>query len=226
MTGPNVEDLQIYLDDHLLVVNKPAGLPTLVDGYHPEALYLVGVLKQHYSPLWVVHRLDRDTSGVILFARSAEAHRRLNTQFENHTVEKTYHAVICGLPEWEEKSVRMPLRPDGDRRHRTVIDHRRGKSSLTDLLVLQRFRHHALIQALPHTGRPHQIRAHLAAIHLPIACDLLYGGLPLAGMDRAALHAVTLQLTHPFSGEPLVFSAPYPQDFQEALQNLNSALQE
>ena len=224
LTELQVENLLLYIDEHLLVTNKPAGLPTLVDGYHSEAPYLLGTLIQQFGKLWVVHRLDRDTSGVIVFARTAEAHRHLNAQFEHHTTEKIYHAIVCGVPEWHEKSIRQPLLPDGDRRHRTIIDHRRGKPALTELLVMERFQHNALIQAVPRTGRPHQIRAHLAAIGFPIACDTLYGGSPLLGIDRAALHAVTLRLTHPFTEEQLKFTAPYPSDFLETITKLQSDL--
>ncbi len=219
-----MEDLLLFLDEHLLVANKPAGLPTLVDGYNSEAPYLLGTLIQQFGKLWVVHRLDRDTSGVIAFARTAEAHRHLNAQFEVHSTVKIYHAIVCGVPEWHEKIIRQPLRPDGDRRHRTVIDHRRGKQALTELLVLDRFHRHTLIQAVPRTGRPHQIRAHLAAIGFPIAGDVLYGGSPLPRIERVALHALTLRLTHPFSDAPQDFSAPYPLDFLESIKKLQSSI--
>jgi RluA family pseudouridine synthase len=217
---PSPESLLLFQDEALLVVSKPAGLPTLVDGYHPEAPYLVGLLKGTYGPLWVVHRLDRGTSGVILFARTAEAHRALNRAFEKRQVLKTYHALAQGEPTWESRTVRLPLRADGDRRHRTIVDHKGGKPAETDLSVLERFHSHALLQAIPRTGRPHQIRAHLAALGHPLACDALYGGAPLEGLDRPALHACSLKLPHPLSGEEIEFTAPYPEDLDQALQRM------
>ena len=217
---PSPESLPLFQDEALLVVSKPAGLPTLVDGYHPEAPYLVGLLKGAYGPLWVVHRLDRGTSGVIVFTRTAEAHRALNRAFEKRQVLKTYHALAQGDPTWESRTVRLPLRADGDRRHRTIVDHKKGKPAETDLKVLERFHSHALLQAIPHTGRPHQIRAHLAALRHPLACDALYGGAPLEGLDRPALHAYSLKLPHPLSGEEIEFTALYPEDLDQALQRM------
>ncbi len=214
----------LYVDDHLLVVSKPAGLPTLVDGYHSEAPFLVGILKETYPVLWVVHRLDRQTSGVIVFARTAAAHRLLNTQFEKRQALKTYHALVQGLPVWDSKSTHLPLRADGDRRHRTVVDHRRGKPAETDLLVLECFDHIALLQVTPHTGRTHQIRAHLAALGHPIVSDPLYGGGDLPGLPRLGLHAFSLKLFHPDSNEEMVFTASYPEDIAQAVNLLRLAI--
>jgi len=210
----------LYVDDHLLVVSKPAGLPSLVDGYHPKAPYLTGILKETYPALWVVHRLDRQTSGVIVFARTAAAHRDLNTQFEQRRAVKTYHALVQGLPAWDSRSIRLPLRADGDRRHRTVVDHQRGKPAETDLLVLERFDQVALLRATPHTGRTHQIRAHLAAVGHPIVSDPLYGGAELSGLPRLGLHAYSLRLFHPGSKDEMEFIAPYVEDMVQAIDSL------
>lgn len=210
----------IFVDDHLLVVSKPAGLPTLVDGYHPEAPFLAGILKETYPALWVVHRLDRQTSGVIVFARTAAAHRLLNTQFEQRQAVKTYHALVWGVPAWDSRSIHQPLHADGDRRHRTVVDNQRGKPAETDLLVLERFDHFTLLQATPHTGRTHQIRAHLAALGHPIVSDPLYGGAELPSLPRLGLHAYSLKLFHPASGEEMEFTAVYPEDFEQAIHRL------
>jgi tRNA pseudouridine32 synthase/23S rRNA pseudouridine746 synthase len=214
----------LFVDDHLLVVSKPAGLPTLVDGYHPEAPFLAGILKETYPALWVVHRLDRQTSGVIVFARTAAAHRLLNTQFEQRQAAKTYHALVQGVPTWDSQNVRLPLRPDGDRRHRTVVDPQRGKPAETDLLVLECFEQHALLQATPHTGRTHQIRLHLAALGHPIVSDPLYGGTELPGLPRLGLHAYLLRLFHPASGEQIEFTASYPEDLEQAINVLRQEI--
>lgn len=222
-------NLALYLDDSLLVVNKPAGLPTLVDGYQRDAPYLAGVLSQAYGRVWVVHRLDKDTSGVIVFARTAQAHRDLNTQFEQRRASKVYHALVTGLPDWDERTISLPLRPNGDRRHRTVVDPQNGKPALTELRLLERYGGYALVEAIPHTGRTHQIRAHLTAAGHPLIADGLYqlpGEKPsgsvedFAPIDRLGLHARSLLITHPLTREELRFEAPYPQDFAQAMEQL------
>jgi len=219
----------LYRDPYLLAVNKPAGLLTLPDGYQRAAPCLIDLLKQQFDRVWVVHRLDRDTSGVIMFALTAEVHRALNLAFDSHAVAKTYHALVDGTPEWDEQVVDLPLRPDGDRRHRTVIDRAHGKPAVTRVRVLERFAQQALLEARPETGRTHQIRSHLAALGLPLIGDALYGGAgspasisraALVSIRRAALHAYALEFIHPVTRAPLVLAAPYPDDFVLALQRL------
>ena len=209
----------LWVDEALLVVNKPPGLPVLPDGYHPEAPYLRGILEPLYERLWTVHRLDKETSGVVVLARSAAAHRHLNTQFQEHHTGKLYHALVVGTPDWEEVLVEAPLLPDGDRRHRTIVS-AQGKPAQTGLRVLQRFNGCSLVQAAPRTGRTHQVRAHLAHLGHPILGDRLYGGGEGAILGRTGLHAWSLELAHPASGEVMKFSAPYPEDFQRALREL------
>jgi RluA family pseudouridine synthase len=226
----------LYLDEDLLVANKPAGLPALPDGYHPDAPYLKGELERTYGRLWTVHRLDRETSGVTVLARNAATHRSLNGQFDSRQVEKIYHALTAGVPEWDEKTVSAPLRPDGDRRHRTVIDVHSGKPAETVFRVLRRFSDFALIEAIPHTGRTHQIRVHLAFLGLPLVGDTLYGGPPelpqispaFAGtgipvLARVGLHAWSLAFRHPVRLEMVRFMAPYPADLALALEKLRNS---
>ncbi len=211
----------LFSDEQLLAVDKPAGLPTLPDGYDKSAPCLVNLLKQQVGRVWVVHRLDKDTSGVILLARSAAVHRALNIAFDSRAVAKIYHAIVIGVPSWGEDLIDLPLRPDGDRRHRTVIDRQRGKPAVTRLRVIERFGQLTLIEARPETGRTHQIRAHLAAIDLPLAGDALYNSKDAPALiARTALHACTIELEHPVTHQLLHVEAPHPPDFTQALLQL------
>jgi RluA family pseudouridine synthase len=228
----------IWCDESLLVINKPAGLLTLPDGYDPNVPHLKIVLAPEYDPLWIVHRLDRQTSGVIVLARNASAHRNLNTQFQDRRVTKIYHALVAGSPDWDHKTADLPLRVNIGRRHRTVVDHRKGKSSITKFKVLERFGGDCLLEASPLSGRRHQIRVHLAVQGLPIIGDDLYGNddqVPKSNLDnslqgftqserlllhRTGLHAKSIQLSHPVSNQLSLFEAPYPEDFSRALESL------
>ncbi len=214
----------LWADASLLVINKPAGLRSLPDGYDPARPHVRLLLEPQFGRLWMVHRLDKETSGVLLLARSAAAHRALNTLFERHQVRKWYHAIAAGTPDWQEQTVDLPLRPNGDRRHRTVVDPIHGKPAVTHLRLLQRFSSASLVEAQPETGRTHQIRSHLAASGLPILGDALYGGptLPELPVDFLALHAFALELTHPESRQMMRFEAPYPLAFQSAITWLRS----
>jgi len=232
MNEANTDELTvIFSDEHIVVVDKPAGLPTLPDGYDKAAAHLAQVLAPQFGRIWIAHRLDRGTSGVMVVARTAEAHRSLNMQFDGREVRKAYHALVVGEPPWEEYAVRFPLRPDGDRKHRTVVDHGKGKPAVTHLRVLERYDAYALVEARPETGRTHQIRAHLAAIGLPLVADVLYqtlrgtasaqadwrdiGG---GGLQRVALHSRLIAFDQPITGKRLQFEAPYPTDFEAALK--------
>jgi len=217
-------------DPHLLAVDKPAGMLALPDGYDPSQPHLRAVLEPGYGRLWIVHRLDRHTSGVLVLARTAEAHRNLNTQFAEHKVEKIYHAVIAGSPDWETTAVDLPLRVGVGRWKRTAVDPERGVPAMTRLRVIERGlwggKACCLVEARPATGRTHQIRAHLYALGHPILGDPLYGTgetLPDCAA-RLLLHALSLRLAHPHTGESLHLEAPYPADFLAALKAMNAGL--
>src|SRR5437867_12169224 len=119
----------LHEDEHLLVLDKPAGLPVLPDGWEKDAPYLVKILEDQYGRIFIVHRLDKITSGVMVFARDAETHRALNIQFESHQAEKTYHALVEGHPKWDEKIAKHPLRANVGHKHRTMVDDKNGKHS-------------------------------------------------------------------------------------------------
>jgi len=208
----------LYQDEQILAVNKPAGLSVLAEGWQKDADYLVKVLEAQVGKIWVAHRIDKTTSGVLLFARTAEAHRSLNIQFEKHQVEKIYHALVNGAPKWEEKVTKFPLRVNVGHKHRTMVDNREGMKAETHFKVLRRGAQVSLLQASPMTGRTHQIRVHAYALGFSLLGDSLYSAPPTDLIARPALHAYTLTATHPVSGERVTFSAPYPKDFEGALR--------
>ncbi len=210
----------LYRDEVLLVVNKPGGLATIPEGWAPDAPNLRSLLEADWGRLWVVHRLDKVTSGVLVFARNAEAHRALNRAFEARTVVKVYHALVCGQPSWERRIAHHPLRSGVGHAKRTVVDSRRGEPAQTRFRILERFAGYTLLEAQPKTGRTHQIRAHLFAVGFPILGDALYGAPTTSLILRPALHARSLSVPHPVSGETITFWAPYPADFAEALRRL------
>lgn len=238
----------VYSDDSILIVDKPAGFLSIPDRWDPDAPVLVSALAKEWGRLLVVHRIDKDTSGVLVFARTVESHRALSAAFESRAVSKVYHALVRGVPDWDETICDLPLLIDADRQHRTVVERRRGKSAFTSFRVLSRFAASglfpgaALVEARPETGRTHQIRVHLAAMGHPCLCDPLYGdGKPLLLskvkrkwkgdpfderplVSRAALHALSVEFLHPVSGETLKFAAPLPKDMRAAIQQLEKLL--
>jgi RluA family pseudouridine synthase len=211
----------LYEDQFLLIVNKPAGLSVLPDGWEKDSEYLVRMLEEKYGKIFIVHRLDKITSGVMVFARDTETHRVLNTQFENHEAQKTYHAIVEGNPKWEQKVARHPLRANVGHKHRTVVDDKNGKPSETRFRVIKRYPESALVEAKPMTGRTHQIRVHAYALGHPLVEDILYGARDRYGLPHPMLHAQSLSFIHPATKERVKFSAPHPADFEEAMERLN-----
>jgi RluA family pseudouridine synthase len=164
----------------------------------------------------------------MVFARDEETHRALNIQFEQHAVQKVYHALIEGNPAWEEQVVKLPLRANVGHKHRTIVDDRNGKASETRFRVLNRYRVAAWVEASPRTGRTHQIRVHASALGHPLVGDTLYGSVYSAKasdiIPRPALHAYSLTFRPPSSNEPVTFTADHPGDFATALKFLDSSI--
>lgn len=210
----------VYSDPHILIVNKPADLSVLPEGWDKSAPYLVQMLEEQFEKVWVVHRIDKVTSGMVVFALTAEAHRSLNIQFEKHEVEKTYHALINGVPKWDEKVTKFPLRVNVGHKHRTMVDNRNGLRSETRFKLLERYQTAALVEASPLTGRTHQIRVHAYALGHPLLGDVLYSAPETDVIPRPALHAFSLAFTHPETGKRVAFQADYPNDFQAAVELL------
>jgi RluA family pseudouridine synthase len=226
-------------DESILVVDKCPGLLSVPDRYDPDAPVASSILAKDWGRLFVVHRLDKDTSGVLIYARNADAHRALSAAFESRAVSKVYRALVHGSPAWDETSCELPLSPDGDRLHRTIVDAHKGKPSATDFLVIARYKDFALVEARPSTGRTHQVRVHLSALGHPCLCDPFYGdGKPLLLsklkkrwkgdpfderplLERAALHALRADFPHPVSGATVAVEAPLPKDMRAAISQLS-----
>ena len=235
----------IYADEDMIAVNKAAGLLVAADRWDIEAPRLDLLIQKELpqiaplcQKLYAVHRIDKDTSGILLYALNAEAHRALNTAFQEREIKKTYRLLIHGQVSEEQFTVDLPLRADGDALHRTIVDKRRGKEAITHFTVLETFRQFSLLEARPVTGRTHQIRAHLAAAGYPIVCDSLYGsGKPVLLSElkqrwhgdvyteqplirRLALHAYQLEGIHPRTSESFSFTAEYAKDFKSTVHQL------
>jgi len=211
----------VYLDDDLMVIDKPSGVLTIPDGYDPEKPHLMKILRPQYGKLWIVHRLDKSTSGLVILARNKDAHRNLNDQFSQRLVKKVYWAIVHGIPDWDRKEIDQPLRSSVGRRKRTIIDAVDGKPARTSLQVLRRLVRYTLVEAQPETGRTHQIRAHLYSVGHPILGDPLYGDREEGSIiNRLALHAKLITIDHPSSGECITFHAPEGEDFAHLLQTL------
>lgn len=213
----------IYEDDDLILVNKPAGLLSIQDGYDPDLPHLRTVLEPDHGILWIVHRLDKDTSGLILLAKNAEAHRKLNESFREHQIQKIYHGLVSPAPDWQEQVVNLPLRTDADRKHRTRVDEIEGKPAVSTFRVEKRFPLGVLMSIQITSGITHQIRAHLRALNLSLLGDRLYRvGLPEQPLmvERTMLHAREIGFIHPVTQVQMQFTANYPEDFRAAYTNL------
>jgi len=237
----------LYEDDDILVINKQAGLivhpargnkrGTLVNGlvYYSDSLSQVG---GSFRP-GIVHRLDRNTTGVIIVAKTDTAHWRLAHQFEHRHTRKEYVAIVQGTMQLDADVIDLPLGRHPVAREKCAVRPESGKSALTRYEVQRQYRGYAVVRLMPKTGRTHQLRVHMSAIKHPVVADTMYGGgkvtleqlangapLPASDepggqlppdepvIDRQALHAAQLELRHPTSGELVHFAAPLPSDMQ------------
>jgi tRNA pseudouridine32 synthase/23S rRNA pseudouridine746 synthase len=206
----------LYEDEDVLAVNKPEGLVAVPERRRQEQSLIEALSTQRGEKLYIVHRIDRETSGVIVFARNAEAHRQLNRQFETRSVEKVYLALVQGVIADDRGEIDRPLRQFGS--GRMGIDDHRGKASVTEFRVLERLPAFTLVDVRPRTGRRHQIRVHLYSIGHCVVGDPLYGEQAVQrSYPRLMLHARRLSLHLP-SGKRLMIEAPIPESFSRVVQ--------
>lgn len=252
----------LFEDEHLAVVNKPAGMVVHPAKGHWSGTLVAG-LQFHFDELseiggaarpGIVHRLDRDTTGVLLVAKTDQAHLKLSQQFHDREVQKEYSAIVVGTSDRDADVIREPIGIHPYHRDKMAIrrEHESVRPAETFYEVATRWKGFSLLKVFPKTGRTHQIRVHLAHVGMPVLCDRLYGGraritkaelwriatgrtVPppaenwgVAGTDeiilgRQALHAYRLKIAHPITGEPMEFTAPWPDDFQRVVGELHAA---
>lgn len=214
------EDIEIVKEGpDLLVVNKPSGLLTMpARGDLARAKHLVGLLHQRFGKVFVVHRLDRDASGLILFARTEKAHRYYSGLFETRAVEKHYLVAAEGRVAEKRGEIDKPLKERGSGRVSVAFD---GKAAVTRYEVLERHKTATVLDVSISTGRRHQIRAHLYSIGNPVIGDRLYGdGVKQAKYPRLMLHAWKLRFNDMATCKPVSFEADPPEDFMGVLKVL------
>jgi tRNA pseudouridine32 synthase/23S rRNA pseudouridine746 synthase len=201
----------LHRDDDLLVVDKPSGLLSVPGKAAEHADCLEMRARERFPSARIVHRLDMDTSGVMVLALNAAAHRHLGLQFERRKTLKTYIADIWGHPDADDGEVNLPLICDWPNRPKQMVSFEFGKPALTRWKVLERFETTTRVRLFPHTGRSHQLRVHMLATGHPILGDRFYAeGEALMASSRLALHAESLELHHPTGGERHRFVSELP----------------
>jgi RluA family pseudouridine synthase len=206
----------LFESDDILAVNKPEGFASIPEGDKGKDCLLSLLSSASSGRLYVVHRLDKEASGVILFAKNAAAHKYLNEQFSNRSVRKTYVALTHGVIEETSGIIDKPIRQFGS--GRMGVDLQRGKPCTTKFRVMERFGAYTLVEAYPLTGRRHQIRVHFYSIGHPIVGDLRYGDKAVQRtFPRLMLHAQKIMLQFP-SGEGVTIEAPIPESFWSVIE--------
>ena len=229
LSAEDVPYTLVYEDEALLVVDKPAGVvvhpaPGHEHGTLVQGLLARGIAGGHESRPGVVHRLDRDTSGLLIVARTPDAHRRLVSQMARREIARRYVALLSGALPHDEGTVDAPLGRHVRDRKRISVHTTRPHRAVTHFVVRERLPGYTLLDVRLETGRTHQIRVHFAALGYPVAGDVTYGDRARrpAGLTRQFLHAAHLEFAHPLSGEPLSFDAPLPADLAAFLATLRN----
>jgi 23S rRNA pseudouridine1911/1915/1917 synthase len=221
---PEELDLRIaYEDAHLLVVDKPAGVVVHPSAGHGRGTLVHGLLAREIAGggeaerPGIVHRLDRDTSGLLVVARSDEAHRRLQRLIRKRSLEREYLALVRGRPRSRAGRIEAPIGRDRSDPTRISLDTNMPRDAVTTFEIVELLGANALVRVRLETGRTHQIRVHLAAIGLPVSGDPVYGVPGDLGLERQFLHSARLAFPHPFSGEPVEAESPLPADLAGVL---------
>ena len=227
LTPENIPLDIVYEDDDVIVVNKPQGMVVHPAPGHPDHT-LVNALLYH-SPLstingtfrpGIVHRIDKDTSGLLMVAKNDLAHQSLAEQLRNKTNKREYLALVYGQIKEDEGTIDAPLgRNPQDRKKQAVV--KGGRHAVTHFKVIKRYDNFTLVKCILETGRTHQIRVHMKYIGHPLAGDPLYGPRKVIGKNGQFLHAALLGFKHPRTGKEMVFEAPLPENFQKMLDKLD-----
>jgi 23S rRNA pseudouridine1911/1915/1917 synthase len=222
---PEAMELSVpYEDEHLLVVDKPAGLVVHPAPGHASGTLVHGLLAhdveggEEADRPGIVHRLDRDTSGLLVVARSPEAHRRLEQLVRSRALTREYLALVVGRPSSRRGTIDAPIGRDRRDPLRHSLDTDAPREAVTHFELEELLPRHALLRVRLETGRTHQIRVHLAAIDLPVAGDPVYGRASDLGLERQFLHATRLAFDHPITGAPIDVTSPLPEDLADALR--------
>lgn len=238
-----LSDHLIFQNDDLVAVNKPSGLLTIPDREGKD-VSLRGLLKEKFGNVFTVHRLDRDTSGLVIFALHEASHKHLSQQFEGRETEKIYRGLVMGKPAAAEGIINEPIAEHPTKKGQMTV-WRKGKESITEYTTLQNYRLYSWVQFRILTGRTHQIRVHAKHIGHPVACDPLYGdGKPILLsqikprfklsqseeeerpiLNRLALHSALLRFTA-LNGESISLEAPLPKDLRATINQLGRTSQE
>ncbi len=225
----------IYEDEHIIALNKPADVLTIPDRFDPTLPNLKDYLLSKHTEIFVVHRLDKETSGIILFAKSADAHKQLSEAFQGGEIEKYYWALT--IKPYQDSGIIEENIAESEKKGKYKVA-KKGKYSLSEYQVLESYNKYALVQIRIHTGRTHQIRVHMKHNHSPLLVDSKYGAMdafylsqikkykrkkeveerPL--ISRCSLHARQLILTHPVTGESLDLTAELPKDMRATINQL------
>jgi 23S rRNA pseudouridine1911/1915/1917 synthase len=216
----------IHEDRWLAVIDKPAGLVVHPAPGHPSGT-LVNALLHHMKKLsgvagpykpGIIHRLDKDTSGLLLVAKDDVTHRAVSRQFADRSVRRVYQAIVKGVMQQEQGTIAAPIGRDPHRRQRMTVRFGAGREAETRYKVLKRFKAATYVELYPQTGRTHQLRVHLAYVGHPLLGDQRYG--VHGGVDRQALHAHRLGFLHPGTGKPVDYVSPFPKDLSQVLKQL------
>ena len=233
----------VHEDENIVALNKSSGIAVSPDRWDPslERLDKLAAKALKIQKIYIVHRIDRDTSGLVIFAKNSETHKTLSAAFEARQIKKRYIVAVHGRPSWNETLCDLPLVPDGNKLHLTIIDKYRGKPSLTRFRLLGSAGNYSILEASPETGRTHQIRVHLVALGHPVVCDELYGkakpvllsaikrawrGDPLEErplLSRLGLHAAELFIPG-YAGVGLALKAPLPRDMAALIHQMEKTV--